>query len=170
MPPRDSADSPQLARLSLNTPQPKGIHDSRMGNAGPSVRAARDQIGSAPAMDGQSFDGRPGPLWKMMGWGKFSLGRENRPLVSLYGVACKMCGSAGPVRARRVPKTLGYFSWVEIELNVLLSLVPRLLTTAISASEMPAAIRPYSMAVAADSSFRNAWSLARMGNILGPVI
>jgi hypothetical protein len=61
---------------------------------------------------------------------------------------------------------VGYFSWVEIELNVDLSLVPRFDTTAMIASDIPAAIRPYSMAVAADSSFRNAWNLARMGSVL----
>jgi hypothetical protein len=37
-------------------------------------------------------------------------------------------------------------------LNVVLSCEPRELTTAIIATEMPAAIRPYSMAVAPDSS------------------
>jgi hypothetical protein len=35
------------------------------------------------------------------------------------------------------------------------SLVPRPLTVAMIATEMPAAIKPYSMAVAADSSARN---------------
>jgi len=38
-------------------------------------------------------------------------------------------------------------------------LVPRPLTTAIMATEMPAAIRPYSIAVAPDSHFMNARSL-----------
>jgi hypothetical protein len=47
-----------------------------------------------------------------------------------------------------------HLSWVEIELNVDLSFVPRFDTTAMIASEIPAAIRPYSIAVAADSSFR----------------
>ena len=37
--------------------------------------------------------------------------------------------------------------------KVALSLVPRPCTTAMIATEMPAAIRPYSMAVAPDSSF-----------------
>jgi hypothetical protein len=40
-----------------------------------------------------------------------------------------------------------------------LSFVPRPLTTAMMAMEMPAAIRPYSMAVAPDSFFRNALSV-----------
>src|SRR6516165_5809945 len=38
-------------------------------------------------------------------------------------------------------------------LNVVISLVPRPFTTAMIATEMPAAIRPYSIAVAPDSSF-----------------
>ena len=60
-------------------------------------------------------------------------------------------------------KTLvGYFSCVEIELKVDLSFVPRPFTTAMIATEMPAAIRPYSMAVAANSSLRNALNLVRM--------
>src|SRR5437879_5161593 len=49
--------------------------------------------------------------------------------------------------------TVAYFSEVLIEVNLLFRLVPRPLTTAMIASEMPAAIRPYSIAVAPDSSF-----------------
>src|SRR5262249_45006214 len=49
--------------------------------------------------------------------------------------------------------TVAYFSELLIEVNLVFRFVPRPLTTAIIASEMPAAIRPYSMAVAPDSSF-----------------
>jgi hypothetical protein len=42
-----------------------------------------------------------------------------------------------------------------IEVNLVLSLVPSPFTIAMIASEMPAAIRPYSMAVAPDWSARN---------------
>jgi hypothetical protein len=52
-----------------------------------------------------------------------------------------------------------YFNCVEIEVNVVLSLVPRPFTTVMMAMEMPAAIRPYSMAVAPDSSLRKALSV-----------
>jgi hypothetical protein len=48
-----------------------------------------------------------------------------------------------------------YFSEVLIEVNLSLRLVPKPFTMAIIASEMPAAIRPYSIAVAPDSSDRN---------------
>jgi len=47
-----------------------------------------------------------------------------------------------------------YLSWVEMLVNVVVRLVPRVLTAAMIATEMPAAIRPYSMAVAPLSSFR----------------
>src|SRR5215210_8849159 len=50
---------------------------------------------------------------------------------------------------------LAYFSELLIEVNLLFRLVPRPLTTAMIASEMPAAIRPYSMAVAPD------WSITK---------
>src|SRR3569833_3217153 len=46
-----------------------------------------------------------------------------------------------------------YFSELLIEVNLLLRVVPRPITAAMIASEMPAAIRPYSIAVAPDSSF-----------------
>ena len=46
-----------------------------------------------------------------------------------------------------------------MEVNLVLSFVPSPFTTAMMASEMPAAIRPYSMAVAPDSSARNARSI-----------
>src|SRR4051812_39870765 len=46
-----------------------------------------------------------------------------------------------------------YFSDVLIEVNLVFRLEPRPFTTVMIASEMPAAIRPYSMAVAPDWSF-----------------
>jgi len=53
----------------------------------------------------------------------------------------------------------GYLSWVDILLNVPLSAEPTESTEATITIEMPAAIRPYSIAVAPDSSFRNAQTL-----------
>ena len=47
------------------------------------------------------------------------------------------------------------------------SFVPRPFTTAMTAIEMPAAIRPYSMAVAPDSSRRNACSLSSITKRIG---
>src|SRR6476646_8473475 len=49
--------------------------------------------------------------------------------------------------------SVAYFSEELIEPNLVFSVEPRLLTTVMMASAMPAAIRPYSMAVAPDSSF-----------------
>jgi hypothetical protein len=48
-----------------------------------------------------------------------------------------------------------YFNEVLIEVNLLFRVVPRPLTATMIAIEMPAAIRPYSMAVAPLSSARN---------------
>ena len=48
-----------------------------------------------------------------------------------------------------------YFSEVLISPNLVLRLPPMPLTAVIIANEIPAAIRPYSMAVAPDSSARN---------------
>src|SRR3954468_40650 len=50
-------------------------------------------------------------------------------------------------------RTLAYFSDELIEVNLLFRLAPRPFTIAMIASEMPAAISPYSIAVAPDSSF-----------------
>src|SRR5690349_7975747 len=50
-------------------------------------------------------------------------------------------------------RSVAYFSELLIEVKLVFSLLPRPLTAAIIASEMPAAMRPYSMAVAPDSSF-----------------
>jgi hypothetical protein len=55
--------------------------------------------------------------------------------------------SAGPVRY-----LLADASWEVTVLNVEFNCVPRVITAVMIATEMPAAIRPYSMAVAADSS------------------
>src|SRR5580693_2471332 len=49
--------------------------------------------------------------------------------------------------------SVAYFSEELIEVNLVFRLEPRPLTTAMIASEMPAAISPYSMAVAPDSFF-----------------
>ena len=48
-----------------------------------------------------------------------------------------------------------YFSELLMSVNLVFRLVPRPFTTAMIASEMPAAIRPYSIAVAPDSSEKN---------------
>jgi len=53
------------------------------------------------------------------------------------------------------PKGGVYFNWLLIEVKFELSFVPRPFTAAMIASEIPAAIRPYSIAVAPDSSFKN---------------
>jgi hypothetical protein len=54
----------------------------------------------------------------------------------------------------------GYFSELLIEVNLVLILVPSPFTTAMIANEMPAAIKPYSIAVAPDSSARNFLNMA----------
>jgi hypothetical protein len=51
--------------------------------------------------------------------------------------------------------TPDYFSEVLMSVNLAFRLVPRPFTMAMIASEMPAAIRPYSIAVAPDSSDKN---------------
>jgi hypothetical protein len=56
---------------------------------------------------------------------------------------------------RRCQQQNIYFNEVLIELNMVFRLLPSPLTTAMIASAIPAAISPYSMAVAPDSSFQN---------------
>ena len=46
-----------------------------------------------------------------------------------------------------------YLSWFETAVNVLVSLVPRVVIAAIAATATKAAMRPYSMAVAPSSSW-----------------
>jgi hypothetical protein len=67
--------------------------------------------------------------------------------------------SAQPGEIARLKTSLpDYFSWLEMLLNVVFNFVPRPLTTAMIATDIPAAIRPYSMAVAPLSSSRNRWA------------
>ena len=54
-----------------------------------------------------------------------------------------------------MPAANVYFNEVLIELNWVFRLLPSPLTTAMIASAIPAAISPYSMAVAPDSSDKN---------------
>jgi hypothetical protein len=58
-------------------------------------------------------------------------------------------------KSRRTRPTIRYLRDVLIDVNLFLRLVPSPFTIAIIASEIPAAIKPYSMAVAPDSSARN---------------
>ena len=58
------------------------------------------------------------------------------------------------VHARRLPSAI-YLRELFIEVNLVLSFAPSPFTTEIIASEMPAAIRPYSIAVAPVSSRKN---------------
>jgi hypothetical protein len=64
-----------------------------------------------------------------------------------------------PVTGSRYPRLRTgmprYFSEVLIELNVVFRVEPRPLTAAMIASAIPAAISPYSIAVAPHSSFQN---------------
>jgi len=55
-----------------------------------------------------------------------------------------------------------YCSWVEIELNVVLSFVPKPFTVAMIATDIPAAMRPYSIAVAPDVFRRKRRTKARI--------
>ena len=48
-----------------------------------------------------------------------------------------------------------YFKELLIEVNLSFNVVPRLFTTVMIANAIPAAIRPYSIAVAPDSSDQN---------------
>jgi hypothetical protein len=61
-----------------------------------------------------------------------------------------------PVPVQRLAQSrTAYFNEVLIEENLVLSFTPIPFTTAMIASEMPAAINPYSIAVAAVSSAQN---------------
>lgn len=72
----------------------------------------------------------------------------------------KKAALAGGQGRRRLTSTEGvYLSWVEIPENVVLSVEPTEFTLAMITIEIPAAIRPYSIAVAPDSFFRNAKTL-----------
>ena len=65
---------------------------------------------------------------------------------------------AGFVKTEQAPPEKGsgsYFNEALMSVNLVFRLAPRPLTTVIIASEMPAAIRPYSIAVAPDSSDQN---------------
>ena len=62
--------------------------------------------------------------------------------------------TAGAFRIQRSRRN-AYLSAVWTLVKVVFNFEPRPCTTAMMATEMPAAIRPYSMAVAPDSSFTN---------------
>jgi hypothetical protein len=60
---------------------------------------------------------------------------------------------------------LGYFNCVEMLLNLAFRLVPSPFTTAITATEIPAAIRPYSIAVAPDSHLVKAMNFSNITHL-----
>jgi hypothetical protein len=88
----------------------------------------------------------------------------------LHGVRSDLSHSVGPLPTQAMPlhtharkpgrplfrrSTFCHLSWLEMLVNVVLRLPPSVLTTAMMATEMPAAIRPYSIAVAPDRSVQN---------------
>src|SRR5258706_11197388 len=75
-------------------------------------------------------------------------------------------GSSAVHRRPALVRCSLYFSDVLIAPNLVLRLPPMPLTAPMIASEIPAAIRPYSMAVAPDSSFRKRTKSLDMANPL----
>jgi hypothetical protein len=69
----------------------------------------------------------------------------------------RSCRRAGRrvLYCRHAGRAIRYLRELFIEVNLVFSLPPMPFTTAIIASEIPAAIRPYSIAVAPDSSAKN---------------
>jgi hypothetical protein len=81
-----------------------------------------------------------------------------RPFANPDAAARKLIEiAAGAVQDGRICSISrkGYFSELLIDVNIVLRLEPRPFTMAMIASAMPAAIKPYSIAVAPDSSERN---------------
>jgi hypothetical protein len=86
--------------------------------------------------------------------------RQSFSSVTLAGVSAKTkwtkeAANWGGLKGHDVWLGHCYLSWLEILLNVVLRLVPRVPTATMMATDMPAAIRPYSIAVAPDRSFQN---------------
>ena len=78
------------------------------------------------------------------------------PWLTRSGTASTRRFHSGVIIAQQLAaSSLRYFSEVLIELNLVLRFEPRPLTATMIAIEIPAAIRPYSMAVAPDSSDKN---------------
>ena len=61
-----------------------------------------------------------------------------------------MGGSVEPWSGLPLYDAADQWSWVLIEVNLVLRVVPMFLTTPMITREMPAAMRPYSIAVAPD--------------------
>jgi hypothetical protein len=89
-------------------------------------------------------------------------------LHPVNGCAASVCGRSHKSQKRPcghavdMPRTIrvrtqvrAYFNELLIDVNLELSFVPSPFTAAMMASEMPAAINPYSIAVAPDSSAMN---------------
>src|SRR5450631_4481408 len=73
---------------------------------------------------------------------------------------CPLCANrrhcvCGLQRRKRQPTRAVYFNCVKIDVNLTFNFVPRPFTTAKMASATPEATRPYSLAVAPDSSAMN---------------
>src|SRR5438309_11356214 len=79
--------------------------------------------------------------------------RRTRHPVTLPKPHSRNDKGPGVAEAFETGSTAAYFSEVEIVLKLVDSCLPTPLTAVMIAIAMPAAIRPYSMAVAPDSSF-----------------
>src|ERR1700687_6442309 len=117
------------------------------------IRAARARSASASARQTSSVGASPGR----------AAGREAFLAATGAASGLRIFTPSGSGRNNKGPGlpeafecssvVVAYFSELLIEVNLVFRLEPRPLTTAMIASEIPAAIRPYSIAVAPDSSF-----------------
>jgi hypothetical protein len=128
---RQSAANTQLTGL------PKPSIDVRFGGNEPSPCYCRDHR-------------LPAGVWNASSEMKTMQERGNWRQIEFK--PSPVIGSRCPRLRKGMPR---YFSEVLIELNVVFRVEPRPLTAAMIASAIPAAISPYSIAVAPHSSFQN---------------
>jgi hypothetical protein len=89
--------------------------------------------------------------------------KKSRSKAAIAASATTTVRNIVPLNYFERPVVQPYFNWPDTELNVVFSLAAKPFTTAMMATEIPAAIRPYSMVVAAVSSLKNARTTASRG-------
>src|ERR1700720_1578728 len=133
---------------------------SRSAKLGVDAGELRVQRAADPVDDGDDHDGNTGGDGAELEGGRARFVFHETRNEGFHGLALLR----SIVRERVVQR-----SWVLTLVNLVFNVLPIPLTTAMMATEMPAAMRPYSMAVAPDSSFTNREARVFMGELsLGP--
>jgi hypothetical protein len=123
----------------------------------PTSMVTKPRVDSGAAVDSDAVSARGNQTFRRHSMAAAAPESARAKISTEAGVAARVNQRLARARLRDAREVVrgGYFKELLIEVNMPLRLLPRPLTTAMMARAMPAAINPYSIAVAPESSDTN---------------